>query len=171
MSEPAAAHRPPRASNEQEHLLIAGLGNPMMTDDGIGHEVLRRLKQRALPSTVRLQPVDGDVLMLARLWNGEPSIWLVDAVSGGSPAGSLHVYRHHELLRLPAGGLSTHHLTVAEGLRWMLHTWPEMKAAEFRLYGVEVSVVRSGRGLTSAVEQGVSRLVDEICTTLERWTA
>ena len=143
-------------------LLILGLGNPMMADDGIGHEVVSRLERSENPKGVRLLAVDGDVLGLVDFWGGEPAVWLVDAVGSGRPAGSLCVYEHQGLLQLPAGGLSIHHPSLSENLRWILHGRPEMAAIEFRLYGIEAGVVRRERGLSRAVEGAVNRLVDEI---------
>jgi hydrogenase maturation protease len=147
---------------EPQRLLILGLGNPMMADDGIGHEVVSRLERCALPEYVRLFAVDGDVLTLTDLWKGEPVVWLVDAVSSNQPVGVLHVYEHLELLKLQPGGLSTHHQNLADVLRWILHARPEMAAVWFRLYGIEAGVVRPGQRLSRVVEAAVTRLVDEI---------
>jgi hydrogenase maturation protease len=133
-----------------------------MADDGIGHAVVRRLMECGLPSGIRLHTIEGDVLALAELWNGEQSVWLVDAVSGDCPAGTLRVFEHRELLGLPAIGLSTHQMSVSESLRWLLHGKPEMAAVRFRLYGVEVGVLRPEQGLSRVVKESVCRLVDEI---------
>lgn len=132
----------------------------MMADDGIGHEVVRRLDQCGLPNSVRILAFDEDVLALTQLWKGEQAVWFVDAVSGDLPAGTLRVYDHQDLLQLPADGFTTHHTNMSENLRWMLHGQPEMAAIEFRLYGIEAGVIRPERGLSRAVEGGVNRLVD-----------
>jgi hydrogenase maturation protease len=134
----------------------------MMTDDGVGHEVLARLERCELPNGVRLFAVDGDVLALVDVWKGEPEVWLVDAVDSQEPAGTLHIYRHQKLFRLPPGGLSTHHPNLAVSLRWILHARPEMATVEFTLYGVRVGVVRPGRGLTPAVQNSADRLIADI---------
>lgn len=149
---------------EPARLLILGLGNPMMADDGIGHAVLQSLEHCELPSGIRVRAIDGDVLELTQIWKGEPEVWLVDAVSGGSPAGTLRIFEHQELLDLPADGLSTHHLSLSESLRWLLHGRPDMAAIRFRLYGIEVGVVRPERGLSRAAEDAVFRLAGGIQT-------
>ncbi|MCW8983888.1 MAG: hydrogenase maturation protease [Thermoanaerobaculales bacterium] len=156
---------------EPGRLLIAGLGNPLMADDGVGHAVVRGLEECELPPGIRLFAIDGDVLALTHLWNGEPAVWLVDAVSGALPAGTLRVFGHRELLELPAGGVSIHHLSMGESLRWMLHTLPEMAAIEFRLYGVEAGVVRTERRLSRTMDGAVTRLVDEITIAARNWAA
>lgn len=152
-------------------LLIAGLGNPLMADDGIGRAVVRGLEERELPPGTRLLAIDGDVLGLADLWHGESAVWLVDAVSGGLPAGTARVFEHRELLDLPSDGFSTHHLCLGENLRWLLHGWPEIAAVRFRLYGIEVGAVRTERGLSPVCESAASRLINEIQVAAQNWTA
>ena len=143
-------------------LLIVGLGNPLMADDGAGHAVVGRLGHSEQPPGLRLLLIDGDVLGLGQLWTGEAAIWLVDAVIGTSPAGTLHIFEHEDLLRLPAAGQSSHQPSVSESLRWLLHAHPELAEVRFRLYGVEVDGVRPEEGLSPAVEAAADRLAGVI---------
>lgn len=161
---PSGESRSSSDQPEPARLLIVGLGNPLMADDGIGHAVVDRLMECELPAGIRVHAIDGDVLALEDLWNGERAVWLVDAVSGDSPAGTLRVFEHREVLGLPANSLSTHQLSVGESLRWLLHGKPEMAAVRFRLFGVEVGALRPGQGLSLVVKEPVRRLVDEIRT-------
>jgi len=173
MAETAASpsQAPPINDPKSERLLIVGLGNPMMADDGVGHEVLHRLESCDLPDRVRLVAIDGDVLALTRLWRGESAIWLVDAVSSDRPPGTVKVYEHHQLCELPSGGLSVHHPSIGEALRWMLHAKPSMAATVFRLFGIEVGDVRLEQCLSPAVKSAVERLVDEIEGAAWEWSA
>jgi hydrogenase maturation protease len=138
----------------------------MMADDGIGHQVISRLKNKGIPQGVRLIAVHGDVLALTSLWRGEPSVWLVDAVNSNRPAGTLSQLEHQDLLELPAVGFSVHSLALGENLRWMVHARPELAAVGFRLYGIEAGCVRPGRGLTREVEGPVDRLVAKLRTAI-----
>jgi hydrogenase maturation protease len=164
VAEPAAGHRPLPSSDvaDADRLLILGLGNPLMADDGIGHEVIARLERRGLPDSIRLAAVDGDVLALLDLWRGEPAVWLVDAISGGRPPGSMRVFEHRDLLELPAGDHWGHHPSLGESLRWMLHARPEMRAIELRLFGIEVAAVRPEPGLSDATMQSLEPQVEKI---------
>ena len=153
LARPLPTHAPAR-------ILIAGLGNPLMGDDGIGQEVVERLRLGGpLPDGVRAEMLAGDVLCLPDLWLGEPDVWLVDAVQGGGQPGELHVIEHRRLLSLPAEPSSAHHLSCGESLRWLLHARPDMAPVRFRLYGIEAGVVGLNPGLTAAVERAVNRLV------------
>jgi hydrogenase maturation protease len=149
---------------EPTSLLIVGLGNPMMADDGIGHAVVERLKQMGSPRGVRVEALAGDVLGLAEVWEGEPDVWVVDAVSGGSPPGSFREFEHQDLLGLPAERQTAHQLSLGESLRWLLHARPEMATIRFRLCGIEIGDLRPEFGLSPVVDDGVNRLVDALHT-------
>lgn len=143
---------------EASRFLIAGLGNPLMADDGIGHAVVERFRRAGPLPGVRAGVLEGDVLGLFDLWSGEPNVWLIDAVNGGSRAGVLRIVRHSELLALPVGSDSAHHVSLGLSLRWLLLGRPEMARVRFRLYGIEVGTVRPQPGLSDDVEEAVERL-------------
>ena len=145
-------------------LLVLGLGNPLMGDDGLGHAVVGHLEQRTLPPGLRLLRIDGDVLGLAELWRGEAAVWMVDAVQGPVPAGSLHVSEHEELLEMPTTGQFCHHPDLGESLRWLRHAYSELAVVRFRLFGIAVDAVRPEIGLSPAIEEGAGRVADAIQT-------
>jgi hydrogenase maturation protease len=173
MADSAAARRSSATASETEaaRLLIVGLGNPMMADDGVGHSVVRRLERVKLPPGVRLCTVDGDILTLTEMWRGEKAVWLVDSVSGGSPPGTLRVFEHQELFGLPTGRLTTHHPGLSECLRWLLHGRPEMSALTFRLFGIEAGLVGPVQGLSDEVEDAIRSVVDVIHEAAGDWVS
>jgi len=73
-------------------VLVAGVGNIFMADDGFGVEVVRRLAQRQLPAGVDVQDfgIRGLDLMYA-LGEDYDAVVLVDAVPRGEAPGTLSV--------------------------------------------------------------------------------
>jgi hydrogenase maturation protease len=76
---------------EREHILIAGIGNIFLGDDGFGCEVLRRLGERALPDGVRAVDfgIRGFDLAYA-LMDGYDVTIFVDATPRGGAPGTLY---------------------------------------------------------------------------------
>ncbi len=142
-------------------LLIAGFGNPMMGDDGIGPAVVHRLSRSELPAGVTCLELN-DVLQLPAVWSGQGEVWMVDAVSGGAPPGTIHRVRHEDTPTLARERTTVHHLGLGEGLRWVLHAYPEMAGVRFRLWGVEPVSVSPVEALSAVAERAVVRLADEI---------
>jgi hydrogenase maturation protease len=89
-----AASEDPRSgpSAQSASILIAGIGNIFLGDDGFGVEVARRLSARALPSGVRVTDFGIRSLDLAYALMDAPDVTiLVDACPRGEPPGTLFV--------------------------------------------------------------------------------
>lgn len=73
-------------------ILIAGVGNIFLGDDGFGVEVAARLVGKPLPGGVRVRDFGIRGVHLAyELLNGYDGLVLVDAVARGSPPGTVYV--------------------------------------------------------------------------------
>jgi hydrogenase maturation protease len=81
----------PELMTKKESILIAGIGNIFLGDDGFGCEVLRRLMTRALPDGVRAVDfgIRGFDLAYA-LMDGYDVTILVDATPRGGTPGTLY---------------------------------------------------------------------------------
>jgi hydrogenase maturation protease len=73
--------------------LIVGFGNMLLSDDGFGVEVIKRLACSELPPGVETMEVGiGGVHFMLRLMEGFDAAIVVDAVRGGQPPGTLYVF-------------------------------------------------------------------------------
>ena len=73
-------------------VLVAGIGNVFLGDDGFGVEVARRLMRAAVPPDVTVVDVGIRALHLAYELLDPPDLLLiVDAVSRGQPPGTLYL--------------------------------------------------------------------------------
>lgn len=73
-------------------VLVAGIGNIFLGDDGFGVETVRRLDAGALPAGVEVQDTGVRGVHLAyQLLDGYRALVLIDAVPGDDPPGTLRV--------------------------------------------------------------------------------
>lgn len=87
-------------------VLVAGIGNTFLSDDGFGVEVIARLRERQLPDHVELVDTGIRGMHLAyQLLDGYDVLVLVDAVARGSDPGTLYVLEHD--LDAPHDAVST----------------------------------------------------------------
>jgi hydrogenase maturation protease len=136
------------------------VGNRMRGDDAVGLEVACHLRG-TLPSDVDLVEHEGEPTSLIDAWDGAEALWIVDAVSSGSEAGTVH--------RLDAGDrvlppdpfrASTHHVSLAEAV--------ELARAIGRLpartvvYGIEGGSYAVGDPLTPAVADAAVAVADAV---------
>ncbi len=100
-------------SSASERLVI-GVGHPERQDDGVGPYVAERLSRLGLPAVAH----EGDGTGLLDLWAERRCCYLVDAMAGAAPAGSLVVFGGSQVGKLAAVPFvrSTHQLGVPEAV-------------------------------------------------------
>jgi hydrogenase maturation protease len=159
-------------------VVVIGVGNEFRRDDGIGPEVLSRLRGQAADS-VRLVASDGEPARMIEAWTGARLAVVIDAVLAGPPppASPLTVPFHspcpgrlHRIVvdRAPAGDVhtvSTHGLGLGESvaLARALDRMPE----RLIVHAVEVTDVGRGVGLTPAVAAAADALTAAVLRDLQ----
>jgi hydrogenase maturation protease len=143
-------------------ILIVGLGNALVGDDGAGPAVIARLREAGLPPGVRSEDGGADALRLPSLWLGEREVWLVDAVKSGSAPGTICRMRHDEVLAVPQRHATAHRLSLAESLRWIALAYPAMASVRYRFWGVEVERLALIEGLSASVAAAVGTVAAEV---------
>jgi hydrogenase maturation protease len=145
-------------------LLVLGLGNPLLGDDGAGLLLLSELQREALDLNLdwggRVEFLDGGTqgLMLLGRVARRPALLILDAVSMGAAAGTVHVLRDVEAL-----GIDSHHgRTAHEGnagellaAARLLGECPE----RFFVVGIEPANVETGIGVSEAVRAALGPAV------------
>jgi hydrogenase maturation protease len=147
-------------------LLIVGFGNTLAGDDGAGPAVVARLLELGLPRNARAVDGGGDSLRLLGLWQHEDEVWLVDAVAGGAPPGTIRRLGHEAVMSVPQRHATVHRLSLPESLRWIALAYPEMAAVRYRFWGIEAAGLELAAGLSPAVLAAVDKVVAEIAVAL-----
>ena len=147
-----------------QRMLIAGIGNIFLGDDGFGVEVAQRLAAEALPAGVEVRDfgIRGLHLAYEMLDGGYHTTIFVDAVPRGGAPGSLYLIEP-ELERLPATVADAHAMDPAA----VLATLKTLGGVPGRvlIVGCEPANVEEGIGLSGPVALAVSgavRFVREI---------
>jgi hydrogenase maturation protease len=144
------------------HILLAGVGNIFLGDDGFGVAVAQRLQHEALPTEVRVRDfgIRGFDLALSLLEGYETAV-LIDATRRGGPPGSLYVI---ELDGAPVGSTdpaNLHTMCLDEVFR-LVRAWGGRLPRLF-LVGCEPAVVvpRDASGVELALSPAVEQALDE----------
>ncbi|HLG71734.1 MAG TPA: HyaD/HybD family hydrogenase maturation endopeptidase [Chloroflexota bacterium] len=150
-------------------IVVLGLGNVIMSDEGVGVHVIRRLlDDPRLPHTARL--IDGGTLGLELLSIASDAelLLVVDAVDLGLKPGSLVRLGPEELFGIDRGA-SAHELGVADLLSALRLLGAE--PGHVVLLGVQPDRVELGTDLSPGVGAAVDRLLDEILAEISAWEA
>lgn len=153
-------------SETASDLLVLGLGNVLLGDDGVGPAVIAWLRQtRLAPAGARL--FDGGTLGLSLLPYLEDArrVILVDAVAADAGAGTLVRLEGADVGPAVATRLSPHQVGVAdllEGARWH-----DREPERLVLLGVVPHSIALGVGLSDPVRRALPQLIDLVCAEAE----
>ena len=149
-------------------ILVLGLGNSIMTDDGFGVEVVNTLSSRYhFQGEVCL--VDGGTLGLDLLpyLENVASLLIIDALDMRDEPGRIFRLQGEEVPRAFASKLSVHQM----GLQDLLAVAELQGHVPNRLvvWGVQPESIEMGTELTPAVKKAVVAVIDNILDELQGW--
>ena len=152
-------------------ILVAGIGNAWLSDDGFGGEVAKRLEQRELPPGVAVFDFGTGGLDLAyEVMRGYDSLVLVDVSRQGGVPGTLYVMEPSE--EEVAGGIEEgeqidpHGMDPHTVLRFVktMGGWPRKVV----VVACEPDVVeKMGMGLSDSVAGSVDKAVEVVLEQIE----
>ena len=149
-------------------VLVLGLGNLVMSDDGVGVKVVQRL-EREFRFPGQVDVMDGGTLgldILPRL-EGIEQLIVVDAVETGQSPGTLVRLAGDDIPLALETRLSPHQMGLKDLLavsNLMGHTPREMV-----LVGIQPGSIRMGTELTPEVELHVKTMIATVLGELQGW--
>lgn len=162
----SAAQVPP-GTRGQAPIVVIGIGSEFRHDDGVGPELLARLRGQ-VPDGVELLESDGEPTRLLEAWSGRQLAVLVDAVAAGPDDAG----RRHRILVGDGGLGSAMPSASSHGLG--LRTAVELARLLDRLpgtlvvHGIEAHDFRQGCGLSPPVAAAMDDLVAAVLADVSR---
>jgi hydrogenase maturation protease len=157
------------------NILIAGVGNAWLRDDGFGGEVARRLEQRELPAGVMVMDAGTGGLELAyEVMRGYDALVILDVSKQGGEPGTLYVMEPDE--ESVHGGIedgeviNPHAIDPQTVLRFLksLGAWPGRVVV---IACEPAEVEEMGWGLSDDVRDAVDRAIGLVLETVEELRA
>ncbi len=156
------------ADSNKVRTLVLGVGNTLMSDEGIGVRVVECLVNNfSIPEEV--QVLDGGTLGMDLLYymEGVPNLLIVDAVQANREPGHLLRLENDEVPAFLSMKVSPHQIGVPDMLataRLRGTTPPNIV-----LWGVQPDRVEIGMELSGTLEPLVDVLVENVVQELRRW--
>jgi len=148
--------------------LVLGVGNKLMSDEGIGVHVIERLASKyILPGEVQL--LDGGTLGLDLLYylEGIENLLIVDAAETGKEAGTMIRLEGDEVPAFMSIKISPHQMGVPDMLAAakMKDIYPKRLV----LWGIQPDVITLSLDLSPALASKVDSLTDNLVGELRNW--
>jgi hydrogenase maturation protease len=142
-------------------VLVLGVGNLLLGDEGVGIHAVRELEKRDIPPSVDV--VDGGTagLNLLDLMRGYEQVIIVDAVDAGEEPGTILRFTPRQVAseaqELPLSLHQTEVLKVVELAAYLGQPLPPIV-----IYGIQPQAMDWSTELSPALQAKLSRLVDAI---------
>ena len=145
------------------HTLVLGLGNLLLSDEGVGVHVARALAERELPPDVSV--VEAGTAFLDVLPDIEKAdrIVLIDAMEGGGAPGSVYRVPFDQCVH-PDMLASLHGFDMSR----VLFMAGNERAPEVTVFGVEPARIEWGTELSAAVQRMVPAVEEAILDEISR---
>ena len=128
-------------------ILIAGLGNLLLRDDGVGVHAVKQYQQLG-GSQYQAVDVGCAVLNALHLFEWAEKILLIDAMKAGGPPGTVYKVNAADDLEGGVVPLSLHDLSVVQALKMINRD----HHPEITIIGVEPEIIDYGLDLSETVE-------------------
>lgn len=152
-----------------KRVLIAGIGNILLGDDGVGPYVVRLLDSTySFDEGVELEDLGTPALDFIDHIAGLDGLILVDSVDNGKAPGTITLYRREDLIRTASPvRMDTHSPAIAESLL-AADVFFGMPPREVLLVGITAESYGAGCSLSNAVQAAVGSAEQHVLAELRR---
>ena len=142
---------------EVKDILILGIGNLLLKDEGVGVHVVNKMKEMSVPDNVEV--LDGGTagLDLVDFIEGRKKLIVIDAVNAGEKPGTLYRLTEENLDIKPKAISSFHEIDFIDALHMseVVNSKPE----EIVVIGIEPKDMSSGLELSPEIEERIPEII------------
>lgn len=148
-------------------IVILGIGNLLLSDEGVGVHVANELMRRELPLGVSVVEGGTDGFRLLNVITEADRLIVIDAVKGGAEPGSIYSFDINEVRNCPSGfKTSVHQIGILEviDLSGLIGKTPHTT-----VIGVEPKSLEMGMELSPEVKSKIPRIIELIFEELKKY--
>jgi len=149
---------------KNKKVVIIGIGNLILRDEGVGVHAVRELEGRDLPP--RVEVIDGGTALmdLLSVIRDAEKIIVIDALKGGGEPGTIYRVCPDDLMAEAEHPLSLHQVGLLEvlGMARQIGGDPEVV-----IIGVEPKEISWGMELTPEVEAKLPKVIETVLAELQ----
>jgi hydrogenase maturation protease len=149
-------------------VLVLGLGNELLGDDGFGPVLIREIERKYRESASEVECLDGGTQGLALLGriSRRKALIVLDALMTGQTPGTVSVFAGEDIFQKCSHRSTTAHEGNAGELLAAARLLQELPEQIF-LVGMEPETVRTQLGLSKAVEAALPVALERACQLIE----
>ena len=153
--ESATSKRP-----EVKPVLIMGIGNILLRDEGVGVRVVEAMQNLDLPDHVELVDAGTAGADLVDIMADRRKVIVVDAIESQAAPGTIFRLSGEELLPEPGASISLHQLGLVESL--FMAEQLGCAPGEVVVFGIQPAEIRAGLELSPAVANAIPKVIEGV---------
>ena len=152
---------------KHKDILVLGIGNTMLKDEGIGVRVAEKMMEMSLPPEVEV--MDGGIKGLDLLYyiEGRKKVIVVDAVKAGAPPGTLFRFTDNDLASKKGIMRSAHGIDFSDVIAVTRFTGT--KPAEVIFLGIEPEDLSVSFELSPKIEEMIPILINLVMKEIDAY--
>lgn len=155
-----------REKDSPPKITILGVGNLLLSDEGVGVHVVKELMKMDLPHDISIVEGGTEGFGLLNIITETDRLIVIDAVKGGASPGSIYRFEIDEIQNCPSGfKTSIHQIGILEVLNLSRLIG---KSPRTTVIGIEPKSLEMGMELSSEVKEKIPRIITLILEEIEK---
>ena len=149
-------------------IAVLGIGNLLLSDDGVGVHVIKKLQEEyEFSGSVEL--IDGGTkgLDLLPLFEGKDKILIVDAANFRKEPGTIDTVEGDKIPAFLSSKLSVHQIGLPDTL--FAAKLMDITPAEMSLIGIQPKSMETGVELSEEIKDRMEQLINKVLEKLNEW--
>jgi hydrogenase maturation protease len=145
--------------NFSKKILVAGIGNILCCDEGIGIHTIQEMKKLNLDGPIELLDMGTSTMDLISYLDGFETLIVIDAIKAGGVPGTVYRCRLEDLLPNDDGPVSLHDIGLVEALAMANKMGRKIETV---IIGVEPKEVKWGMELSEEVRKRITWVIEAV---------
>lgn len=152
---------------EKKAVLLLGIGNILLGDEGAGCRIIEELERRFLfPENVILMDGGTAGMELLTPIGDADCLIIIDAFYGGYPPGTVVRIEGQDVPAFFLSRVSPHQIGISDVLA--AARLSDQLTAEIMLFGIEPESMELGLNLSEPVRKGMEKIIEEVIAELQQ---
>jgi hydrogenase maturation protease len=151
-------------NKEVRQILIAGVGNTLLSDEGVGVHAARRLSRENVRDNVNVVDCGTDLLSLSAHIDCPQKIIIIDAVRSGKPPGAVSRFSYGDLVKMKSNMRSAHQISIVDILKLFNNLYLSSCASDCAIVviAVEPKTLEFGEQLSPEVNRSLAEVIRRV---------
>jgi hydrogenase maturation protease len=152
-------------TDDKKPILILGLGNLLLKDEGIGVHIVQQMKDMTLPEDVEI--MDGGTMGLDLVYyvEGRKKVIVIDTVKAGHPPGTLYRFTEKSIVYSQNVFRTAHGINFTDVIRYVQASGK--KPEEIIFIGAEPEDMNEGIELSPKIAAKIPKIIELVLREIE----